>query len=111
MLAILLLPLYTRYLTPADYGAVETLLALTAVLVTLLRGGIQSAFFRFWFDSPEREHRLVVLRTSFWYTMAASTAGLARRLRPRRPDLGAAASTRPTAPGSSAPRSSCSGRR
>ena len=76
VLAILLLPLYTRYLTPADYGAVETLLALTAVLVTLLRGGIQSAFFRFWFDSPEREHRLVVLRTSFWYTITASTAGL-----------------------------------
>ena len=27
--ALLLLPLYTRYLTPADYGAVETLVALT----------------------------------------------------------------------------------
>jgi len=76
IIAILLLPLYTRYLKPADYGAVETLLALSAVLVTILRGGIASAFFRFWFDSPDPEHRRVVLRTSFWYTMTASTAGL-----------------------------------
>ena len=32
--ALLLLPLYTRYLTPADYGAVETLVALAAILAT-----------------------------------------------------------------------------
>jgi O-antigen/teichoic acid export membrane protein len=76
ILAILLLPLYTRYLTPGDYGAVETLVALTAVLVTILRGGIASAFFRFWFDSPDAAYRRVVLRTSFWYTMTAATAGM-----------------------------------
>ena len=76
-IAVLLLPLYTRYLKPADYGAVETLLALSAVLVTLLRGGISTAFFRFWFDSPDQSHRRVVLRTSFWYTMTAATCGLA----------------------------------
>ena len=27
VLAVLLLPLYTRYLTPTDYGKVETLIA------------------------------------------------------------------------------------
>ena len=75
-IAILLLPLYTRYLTPADYGAVETLLALLAVLVTILRGGISSAFFRFWFDSDDPAHRRLVLRTSFWYTMTAATVGM-----------------------------------
>src|SRR5262245_4899090 len=75
-IAILLLPLYTRYLTPADYGAVETLLALLAVFVTILRGGISSAFFRFWFDSDDPDHRRLVLRTSFWYTMTAATVGM-----------------------------------
>ena len=53
ILAVLLLPLYTTYLTPTDYGRVETLVALTAILVTLLRAGISNAFFRFYFDSPE----------------------------------------------------------
>jgi O-antigen/teichoic acid export membrane protein len=76
ILAVLLLPLYTAYLDPSDLGAVGVVTALNAVLVTILRGGISSAFFRFWFDSPEPERRRTVLRTSFWYTMAAATFGL-----------------------------------
>jgi O-antigen/teichoic acid export membrane protein len=76
ILAVLLLPVYTRFLSPSDYGAVETLIALTTVLVITLRLGITSAFFRFYFDSPEPEQRRLVLRTSFWFTMAMSTAGL-----------------------------------
>jgi O-antigen/teichoic acid export membrane protein len=76
LLAVLLLPVYTRYLSPSDYGTVETLIALTTVLVITLRLGITSAFFRFYFDSREPDQRRVVLRTSFWFTMAMSTAGL-----------------------------------
>ena len=74
--ALLLLPLYTRYLTPADYGAVETLVALAAILATILRLGIASAFFRFYFDSTDAAHRLRVVRTSFWFTMTMATVGL-----------------------------------
>ena len=76
IIAVLLLPLYTSYLTPADYGRVETLVALTTVLTIVLRGGISSAFFRFYFDAHDDGGRVVVLRTSFWYTMVASTVGL-----------------------------------
>jgi O-antigen/teichoic acid export membrane protein len=76
VLAVLLLPLYTRYLDPSDYGKVETLVAGSAVLVIVLRAGISSAFFRFYFDSPEPEARRLVLRTSFWFTMTSATAGL-----------------------------------
>ncbi len=32
VLAVVLLPLYTRYLTSSDYGAIGTLIALTTVL-------------------------------------------------------------------------------
>jgi O-antigen/teichoic acid export membrane protein len=76
ILAVLLLPLYTRYLTPADYGEVETLIAATTVLTIVLRLGISSAFFRFYFDSPEPSRRVTVLRTSFWFTMSMATLGL-----------------------------------
>ena len=76
VLAVLLLPLYTAYLDPDDLGAVGVLIALNAVLVTVLRGGVSSAFFRFWFDSPEAEKRRTVLRTSFWFTMGMATFGL-----------------------------------
>jgi O-antigen/teichoic acid export membrane protein len=80
LIAVLLLPLYTRYLTPADYGAVETVVALSAVLVTVLRLGISSAFFRFYFDEKEEAGRVRVVRTSFWFTMTMATAGLAAGL-------------------------------
>src|SRR6476660_8229863 len=76
ILAVLLLPLYTRYLTPSDYGKVETLVAATAVLTIGLRFGISNAFFRFYFDTPSAAGRLAVLRTSFWFTMTMATAGL-----------------------------------
>jgi O-antigen/teichoic acid export membrane protein len=76
ILAIVLLPLYTRYLTRSDYGAIGTLIALVAVLAVLLRLGTQSAFFRFYFDSKKPSDRLVVVRTAFWFTMTSSTLGL-----------------------------------
>jgi O-antigen/teichoic acid export membrane protein len=77
LLAVLLLPLYTRYLTPEDLGAVGLLVAVGAVLVTVLRLGISSAFFRFYFDADDDSGRRLVVQTSFWFTMAMATAGLA----------------------------------
>ncbi|MBA3366347.1 MAG: lipopolysaccharide biosynthesis protein, partial [Actinobacteria bacterium] len=53
--AVFLLPLYTAYLAPEDLGSVGVLIAFSAVLVTVLRGGVSVAFFRFYFDSPEPE--------------------------------------------------------
>jgi O-antigen/teichoic acid export membrane protein len=76
VVAVLLLPLYTRYLSPSDYGLIETLIALSAVLTALVAQAMKSAFFRFYFDSAEPERRLLVVRTAFWYVMAASTAVL-----------------------------------
>jgi len=74
VLGVLLLPLYTRYLSPSDYGLIETLVALSAVLTALVAQGMKSAFFRFYFDSAEPERRHLVVRTAFWYVMVASTA-------------------------------------
>jgi O-antigen/teichoic acid export membrane protein len=80
LLAVFLLPLYTRYLDREDFGAVGVVVAMSAVLVTVLRLGISSAFFRFYFDSKEPAHRRLVVRTSFWFTMASATVGLAAGL-------------------------------
>jgi O-antigen/teichoic acid export membrane protein len=76
ILAVLLLPLYTKYLTPADYGRIETVIAASAVLVIVLRMGISTAFFRFYFDATDPARRTLVVRTSFWFTMVMATAGL-----------------------------------
>src|SRR6266581_78991 len=62
ILAVLLLPLYTSYLGPKGFGKIETVVALTTVLVIVLRLGISSAFFRFYFDSPDPDHRTLGLQ-------------------------------------------------
>ncbi len=76
ILAVILLPLYTHYLPPNAYGRVESVTAATAVLSIVLQMGISSAFFRFYFDTKDAARRLVVVRTSFWFTMGMSTLGL-----------------------------------
>jgi O-antigen/teichoic acid export membrane protein len=76
ILATILLPLYTHYLPPNSYGRVEVITAGTAVLSIVLQMGISSAFFRFYFDAKEHAEKLLVVRTSFWFTMAMSTVGL-----------------------------------
>src|SRR5215471_8835513 len=77
ILAILLLPLYTKYLPPDAYGRVEIVTAAIAVVSIVLQLGISTAFFRFYFDSKDPARRLVVVRTSFWFTMGTATLGLA----------------------------------
>jgi O-antigen/teichoic acid export membrane protein len=76
ILAVLLLPLYAKYLGPEGFGKIETVVALTTVLVIVLRLGISSAFFRFYFDTKDDAERTLVVRTSFWFTMTMATAGL-----------------------------------
>ena len=76
ILAVLLLPLYTHYLSTSDYGQIETLIALVTVLTIVLQFGIGSAFFRFYFDADDHDGRRLVLRTSFWFTMTMATLGL-----------------------------------
>src|SRR5690349_10925281 len=76
VLAVLLLPLYTSYPGTAGFGKIETITALTTVLVIVLSAGISSAFFRFYFDSKDEARRVLIVRTSFWFTMGMATFGL-----------------------------------
>src|SRR4051794_9938893 len=77
VIAIFLIPLYTAYLDKVGFGKLETIFAFMAVLTIVLRLGITSAFFRFYFDADDDDHRLRVVRTSFWFTMGMATLGLA----------------------------------
>ena len=76
LLAVLLLPLYTSYLGTKGFGKIETITALSTVLVIVLSAGISSAFFRFYFDSQDPERRVLIVRTAFWFTMGMATVGL-----------------------------------
>ena len=47
LLNYLLVPLYTRYFLPEEYGVVTEMYAYVAFLVVLLTYGLETAFFRF----------------------------------------------------------------
>jgi len=76
LLAVFLLPLYTSYLGPRGFGKIEIITALTTVVVIVLSAGISSAFFRFYFDSKDPDRRILIVRTTFWFTMGMATLGL-----------------------------------
>jgi len=78
LIAVALLPLYTRYLTPADYGAAEVLFAAVVAASIVVRLGVIEAVLRFYYKSGEDPAR--VLSTSFaalfWLATAAALVAL-----------------------------------
>ena len=64
--SVLLLPLYTRYLTPTDYGRVELVLALVLAVSVITKLGLINAFFRFFFDDDDLQRRREVFGTVMW---------------------------------------------
>ena len=54
LFAVALLPLYTRHLTRADYGAAEVLLAAVVALSIVVRLGIIEALLRFYYRFEDR---------------------------------------------------------
>ncbi|HEY1566230.1 MAG TPA: hypothetical protein VGF68_04410, partial [Solirubrobacteraceae bacterium] len=61
-IAVILLPVYTRYITPEGYGVVE-LLANGVILVSILvRFGMIEAFLRFYFTDTDQARRDALAR-------------------------------------------------
>ena len=52
----LLLPIYTRYLTPADYGIISLVAVITGFFRIIFSLGTQSSVFRFYLESKEESH-------------------------------------------------------
>ena len=76
-LAIIMLPIYTSYVSSADYGRIEILMSAMAVAVVVIRGGANFGFIRFYFLDKEPDYRRRLMRTVFWAQMTYSTLVLA----------------------------------
>jgi O-antigen/teichoic acid export membrane protein len=69
-----LLPIYTRYLSPADYGILELLSVSLTIIIILIQQGMQTSFFRaysFDYKDNEQEQKSVV-STSYLYLFFSS---------------------------------------
>jgi O-antigen/teichoic acid export membrane protein len=73
LIAVALLPLYTRYLAPADYGAAEVLFAGVVAASIVVRFGLIEAVLRFYYKAGEDPER--VIATSFAALFWGATAG------------------------------------
>src|SRR5829696_3455303 len=73
LIAVALLPLYTRYLSPEDYGAAEVLFSAVVAASIVIRFGLIEAILRFYYldDEDPRE----VVRSTFAGLFWLSTAG------------------------------------
>ena len=71
VIAVALLPLYTRYLSPADYGAAEVMFTAVVSASIVVRLGVIEALLRFYYKSGEDPRRVV--STSFAALFWAST--------------------------------------
>ena len=65
-LGLLLLPLYTRALTPAEYGDLSVILAVSTAIVILLALGLDSALFRTYFGLEGDSYAQANLVWSAW---------------------------------------------
>ena len=63
LIAVALLPLYTRYLTPSDYGSAEVLFAAVVAASIVIRLGVVEALLRFYYKTDEDPDQTVA--TSF----------------------------------------------
>jgi O-antigen/teichoic acid export membrane protein len=78
LIAVALLPLYTRYLSPADYGAAEVLFAAVVAASIVIRLGVIEAVLRFYYKAGEDPARVVAgsFAALFWLSTAATLVAL-----------------------------------
>ncbi len=78
LIAVALLPLYTRHLSPSDYGAAEVLIVAVIAASIVIRLGLIEAVLRFYYRTDEDPARVVAssFAALFWLTTAAALVAL-----------------------------------
>jgi O-antigen/teichoic acid export membrane protein len=78
VIAVGLLPLYTRYLSPADYGAAEVMFAAIVSASIAVRLGLIEAVLRFYYRDDENPDRVVASTFAglFWFATIGALVAL-----------------------------------
>lgn len=73
LVGFLLIPVYTRYLDPSDYGVMALVSTFGQALFIFLNLGQSTALFRFYYDHDTPEGRERVIAGSLWIVLLVST--------------------------------------
>jgi O-antigen/teichoic acid export membrane protein len=72
-IAVLLLPVYTRYINPAGYGVVELLANGVIFISIVVRFGMIEAFLRFYFVNQDPQRRDALARRAIGFLLVSTT--------------------------------------
>ncbi|MCD6519367.1 MAG: oligosaccharide flippase family protein [Anaerolineae bacterium] len=75
-LGFLLLPLYTSFLSPAQYGALAIVNVTSSLLAILLGMGLRTALFKYYFVSEEREFKRIVMSSALFWLLGVGILAL-----------------------------------
>jgi O-antigen/teichoic acid export membrane protein len=67
-IAIILLPVYTRYLSPAEYGIVDLFFILSSIVALTIALEIFQAVARFYPEAKSLKDKMEYVSTAFWFT-------------------------------------------
>lgn len=73
--SVIMLPIYTRFLTPSDYGILELLQITTDVLGIVLAQGVAAAIFRYYFKSASSSERDAVISSGLGLSVSGKVIG------------------------------------
>jgi O-antigen/teichoic acid export membrane protein len=73
VMAVLLLPVYTRYIDPTGYGEVELLASSVILASIVVRLGMIESFLRFYFSDDDRERREALERRAVGFLLVTTT--------------------------------------
>ena len=71
-----LLPVYTRYLSPTDYGVASLIEATLGMVGIILGLGVLNGMVRFYYDPPDDKGRKEIVSTTYWITFLLSTISI-----------------------------------
>jgi O-antigen/teichoic acid export membrane protein len=74
LISVLMLPLYTRFLQPADYGAIAILDLTAGILGIIVGGGMVAAVSRYHFEATDPDEQNTVWWTGLIVVVAIATA-------------------------------------
>lgn len=68
-LALFLIPLYTRVLSPADYGSLDLFMAFAGIVALTVGLEVHQAVARFYQQEPSPERKMLYASSAFWLSL------------------------------------------
>jgi O-antigen/teichoic acid export membrane protein len=73
-LALFLIPLYTRVLSPADFGSLDLLLVFAAIINLTIALEVSQGVARFYASEPDPVRKVAYASSAFWFTLVCYSA-------------------------------------